>query len=293
MYSFGKLAVLGGDARMTVAAEYLKRRGWTVERWGGTADTVGSWQEAVSDAAAILLPLPSSSDGVRIHCPTSIDAQLRFFSLIKALKAGTLVLGGRLSEIWCRQAEEAGVVAEDYYLSEVFQLKNALPTAEGAISLALNALPVTLQGSQFAVIGYGRIASLLAEKLHLLGGKVTVYARKERDLAHAEIRGLRAVRLDEDGGGDAFLEIDRDTRMIFNTVPSRILTEPALRRLPSTCILMELASPPGGFDPAVADRLGLKWMLASALPGKCFPESAGIALAQTVESRLEARLRNG
>lgn len=283
------IVFLGGDARMAVAAESLRESGWHVQTWGMT-DTDGeatAWQNAVANAHTVILPLPSSADGVRINCPRQPQLKLRFLSLLKELKQGSLILGGRLSPIWIEQAEAAGMVIEDYYESELLQMKNALPTVEGAIMLAMNELPVVVSGSHFSVIGYGRIASLLAEKLHALGGNVTVYARKTRDLAHAELRGFKAVRLMGEQGQDSILEIDPRCRAVFNTVPAQILSELVLRRIPSSCILMELASLPGGFDPSVAERLGLRWILASALPGKCFPESAGRIIAEVIADRLE------
>ena len=48
-------------------------------------------------------------------------------------------------------------------------------------------------------------------------------------------------------------------------------------------MLMELASlPPGGFDTVAAVEMAFPLIIASALPGKHFPESAGNIIADTL-----------
>ena len=40
-----------------------------------------------------------------------------------------------------------------------------MPTAEGAIQLAMEELPITLHGARVLVIGYGRLGRVLADRL--------------------------------------------------------------------------------------------------------------------------------
>ena len=282
----GKLAILGGDDRQRYMPNTLRANGWEVASWGiNLREDTPNWESAVEGADAILLPLPASEDGVRIR--TSLENSPRFATLLQRLDPRACrILGGKLPKAWIDLAVAKGFDILDYFDSEALQMRNALPTVEGAIYLALSKLPVTLCGNKVAVLGYGRIASLLAERLLALGAHVTVYARKERDLAHAEIRGLTARQLRGEGDGSSLCEIPWDCRVIFNTIPSRILSSEILEHLPRGCILMELASFPGGFDFPSAERAGLCPLLASALPGKLFPESAGKILAQTVSEIL-------
>lgn len=51
-------------------------------------------------------------------------------------------------------------------------IMNAVPTAEGAIQIAMEQTDVTLHGLPVLVIGHGRIGSLLARRLAALGAKV-------------------------------------------------------------------------------------------------------------------------
>lgn len=284
-----KLAVLGGDQRQIYMLRELRNDGWQAAAWGlGEASTDADWRPAVLGAQAVLLPLPASEDGVRIRCPLQSGASLRFSVLLEALPPGVRLLGGRLPPLWLETAGARGIAVLDYMESEVLQLRNALPTAEGAILLAMQELPVTLHGLPVAVVGYGRIGALLAGKLRALGADVTVCARRESDRIRAGLQGMRAARILPGGAGELPCTLPQGCRAVFNTVPCRILTEPVLARLPADCLLLELASAPGGFDPVCAARLGLRWLLAPALPGRLFPESAGAILAQTLSGLLRA-----
>ena len=94
-------------------------------------------------------------------------------------------------------AAEAGVRLVDYYSREELSVYNSVPTAEGAIAIAMNELPVTISGCSAQVIGYGRVGRTLAAALRGLGASVTVYARREADIAWAGVRGCIARRTAE------------------------------------------------------------------------------------------------
>ncbi len=290
-----KIAVLGGDTRQIFMAQSLIRDGFSVGVWGlgdkGAAlledHYEENWKTAVQNAEILLLPLPASTDGVRLNTPLQGQQEsLRLHLLLESF-SGKLLLGGRISSALQEAAQKKGISCIDYYDSEILQLKNALPTAEAAISLAMQELPVTLDGSNFAVIGYGRIASLLAEKLYALGGAVTVFARRQEALTQAELHHHKAVPLLAEKGYKGLDRIPSDCRVIFNTVPERIFAGEILQKIPSNCLFVDLASAPGGIDFQAAEGRGIRALWATALPGKYAPESAGVMIAQTVKLLLE------
>ena len=277
-----KWLIVGGDRRPLAAARYLRGQGIAVEAWGLDEDFIEvDWKNAVKSANILLLPLPVTTDGVRIQCPLIKSDGIRFASLLESVRSDALVLGGKFPELWAEQAKQADVRLCDYYLSESLQMKNALPTVEGAIMLAMQALPVTLDGCSVAILGYGRIASLLAERLVALGADVTVFARKERDLAHAAIRHCKAIALKGVDTESSLCHLPEQCRIVFNTVPERIVSHKILEFWRRDCVLIELASLPGGFDTLSAEKMGFHLILAQGLPGKLFPETSGMIIAQT------------
>jgi len=290
-----RLAVLGGDARQIAMVHALSTFGYEVFCWGlgecneavGSAMVGKCWDEVVAQSDAIVLPLPFSSDGVRLNCPLEADAPWPRITAILDAARGKQVYGGRLSEEMIAYARERGIVTTDYFQSESLQLRNALPTAEGAIAIAMKELPVTIDGLCCAVIGYGRIGRLLSQKLKALGATVTVYARRSEIRAEAEVNGHSARPLSEENGYSDLRKLPPNCRAIFNTVPVWTLTRDILEEISKNCVLIDLASAPGGIDVGAAQELGLRSVWGTALPGKCAPESAGIILAQTLHELLE------
>lgn len=275
---------MGGDRRQIAAAMYLRGKGIALTTRGlGERSVEVDWKSEVENADVLLLPLPVTTDGVRIQCPLDEGNGIRFSSLLEAVRQDAFIFGGKIPDLWVQQAKDAGVQICDYFHFEGLQMRNALPTVEGAIMLALEALPVTLDGCSVAILGYGRIGSLLAERLVALGANVTVFARKERDLAHARLRHCRSIPLND----FSLCQLSDECRIVFNTVPERIVTEKVLMSWNRDCVLMELASLPGGFDTVFAEKMGFPLIFAQGLPGKHFPETAGKMIAETVLDYLD------
>ena len=165
----------------------------------------------------------------------------------------------------------------NYAKTDYFKTLNAIPTAEGAIALAMQHSERTIFESDCAVIGYGCIGYALSKRLSALGAKVTVYARSESALAKARADGMCSRQIGLLGR--------QDHDIIFNTVPAMVLGHNQLKYLKNTFII-DLASKPGGVDFEAADALLIKYVHALALPSKCAPVTAGEILADTVISIL-------
>lgn len=263
--------VIGGDARSFWTAERLRAEGREVKTYGvpNLADT----------------PLPARLEQIVLPFPSFQGALLRGKAAVPAeevlCRAGGAVFGGCFGA-WGAEFATRGVKVHDLYGSEPLTTANAVPTAEGAIQLAMERSPVTLHGASCLIIGYGRIGKVLALKLRGLDAAVTVAARRAADRALAEAAGLNA---DETG---VYRRGLAQYDFLFNTVPAPTLTEEQLRLLSPDCVLIELASLPGGIPAEVCQHLGLSYVFAPGLPGKCAPKAAGSLYAQSVLDILAA-----
>ena len=161
-----------------------------------------------------------------------------------------------------------------YARREEYRIANARLTAEGAIALLR---PETgLSGAHVLLLGYGRIARLLARELQKAGALVTAAARSAEQRAWAEAEGVEALPLDALSGALGRFDV------IIGTIPAPVLTEPLLALVREDAVLLELASAPGGIDAAAAHERDLRYIRAPGLPAKYAPERAAVILRDAV-----------
>ncbi len=292
MAFYRTLAVLGGDGRQPALCEYLVRRGHTVRVFGlpqekiaAPVEVCADWRDTLTGADAVILPLPASPDGRHVHMPLGGEGELPLLKeLFCQTPSGTPILGGRFSPAVKRLAEETGALAVDYFESEGLQQKNALPTAEGAVSVLMREIPRTVSGLSVAVTGFGRVAKALIRLLLAMGAHVTVGARRTDDLLAARAQGCRTVQLT---GVDSLRKLANGQTVIFNTVPHWLFSDEVLAGMSTDTVIIDLASAPGGVDSEAAARRGIRVIFALSLPGKYAPYTAGEIIAETVLSYLE------
>lgn len=277
-------AVIGGDLRQVHLSGLLAaENGYSVLAVGFdreielSPDVVQckSAAEAVQKAGCVILPLPFTVDGVTVNAPYA-RAPLPLEEIWGAADTTTLIAGGRLTEKVWDISRHRGFKLVDYYDREELAVLNTIPTAEGAIQIAMEELPITLHGARCLVTGYGRVAKMLCHDLNALGAEVTGCARKYSDLAWMKAMGLRAVHISR------LADVISDFDVVFNTIPAVVLTEAILSHLRRGCLVIDLASKPGGVDFETAGHLGLKTVWALSLPGKVAPLTSGAIIKDTI-----------
>ena len=230
MNNINKIAVLGGDQRQCAAAKELGKRFSSVFAWGiydslGTTDNIvycEDYKEAVSGASAVILPLPVSTDGIRLNCPFyGDDIKPSLTDILNCIEPCSLVIGGKIPAVFLENAGKRGIGVRDYLELEEFQIRNAYITAEAALSIAMNSLDINLMGANVAITGYGRIAKHLIRLLRAMDVNVTVAARKESDLAWCYSLGCNIIKIgDSPELRDNIYKLIKGYDIIYNTVPS-------------------------------------------------------------------------
>ncbi len=292
-----KIGILGGDRRMIKAISCLSSNYecavWGFSKLYGTEsekhlkDSVRciDCDSAIRGSDAIILPLPATSDGVRLNAPLSAKGgegdDVRLSSIAEKMKKGSLLLGGMLPPLFKRYAAEHGINVQDYYDSEEMQILNSVPTAEGAICACMEELDVTVSGMRAAVVGYGRVGRTLATRLRALGADVFAVARSKRDLSWAKCDGCIPIPLDE------YRSVPVRCGAVFNTVPSLVFDGELLSLVGRDTVIFELASKNAGVDIKTAEEKGIKVVSLPSLPGKTSPETAGEVICSVVGSMIE------
>lgn len=237
--------VVGGDMRQAKLAELLADDGhtvhtWALERADVTVERAADLKEAVL-ADCVVLPLPTIGEGGLLNTPLS-EEKVPLQRVLAALRPGQVVCAGKVGPEFQSQAEEKGVRLFDYFAREELAVANAVPTVEGAIQIAMEELPITIHGARILVLGFGRIGKLLAHRLDALGAKVSVAARKWPDLAWAQAYGYTPEHMESLDGYLCGYDL------VVNTVPVQILNSERLSDLRPGCLVIDLASKPGGAE---------------------------------------------
>ena len=294
------IAVIGGDMRMVYLAEMLAKENNVITFGYDTVDTnkseangfnsarrrnnakaiqADSLKQAINESEIIIAPIPFSKDGKNVYTEFSKN-KIPLKELIQYCRGKKLVTGAISKEVY-NFVQGSNVKIIDLMQNESLAVLNTIATAEGAIEVAMRRMQKTIHGSKVLILGFGRVAKVVAQKFKGLSANVTCAARKQEAFAWIEACGYKCLNINELGGN--LNEYD----IIINTPPALILNKEKLKLLKQECLVIDLASKPGGVDAEAASELGINFEWALALPGKVAP----VTSAQYIKMIIDFILR--
>ena len=275
--------VVGGDPRQAALAALLADDGHSVHTYalerGGGMECEPS-MDGADRADCVVLPLPASGPEGKLNAPLAAQEH-EMAQVLDALRPGQLVCAGMTDRALEDMAAARGLVLRDYFAREELAVMNAVATAEGAIQIAMEELPITLHNAWVMVVGFGRLGRALAPRLRALGAQVWVCARRHEQRAAAESMGLGSERLER--LSDWLCSYD----LVINTVPALVLGVEELAALKEGALVIDLASRPGGVDMEAAAALNVRVIWALSLPGKVAPVTSGRYIKDTIYHIME------
>lgn len=270
--------IIGGDMRSYYLANSLKKNGSNVKLCGFDRLTKCCTLLQALDSDILVFPIIPFEKGKKVVSPFS-DETITLENCDISDKERIIFTGK--TDLFLKEFPKINPdMVKSYSDSEEFSVKNAVPTAEGAIEEAMKHSDSTICGNKILVCGYGKIGKVLSEMLRGIGAEVTVSARKKSDLAWIDLNGF------EGAVTGRFKDIAQYS-IIFNTVPSLIFDKDILSQLNKDTLVIDLASKPGGVDFNAAKELGIKTVHALSLPGKTAPKSAGKIMESSILDILE------
>jgi len=277
------VAVIGGDARYLVLIEELLASGAGVNVMGlpvksGTAEVVlcSDLDECLAGVKAVVLPILGIDEKGFLHCVLSEQTLVITEEMMAQLPVKTFVFTGLAGSLLKQMTSRLGLCLIELMKLDEVAILNSIPSAEGAVQMAMEMLPITIHGSSAFVLGFGRTGRTLARLLGAMGARTRVVARKAADLARISEMGFTPISFSN------MSKYLNEADIIFNTVPAPVLTAEVLAGLSPETVIIDLASDPGGTDFRAAERLGIRAVLAPSLPGRVAPKTAGRILAQAI-----------
>lgn len=279
-----KFAIIGGDLRTIKLAVMLAKEQNQVYVYGlekaeelkniKNIEQCESIKKAIQEVEIVIGPIPFSSNGKTINMPFS-DKEISIREMMHVINAKVLIAGGITPEVY-EMANDEYIEIIDIMKREELAVLNTIATAEGTIQVAIENTNKIIHGSEILILGFGRIGKVLARKLAGLSAKVTCAARKDEDLAWIQAYGHKATNINSLGENLKLYDI------IINTVPHIILNEERLKYIKKDCLLIDLASNPGGIDKKSVKDNKLKFVWALSLPGKVAPITTAEFIKDTI-----------
>ncbi len=298
LYNFG---IFGGDLRQVHMAAAFLAKGFRVavyslaEADDGSKDKPAilppsgtnlhraqSLDELCHISRVLTGPVPMSGNQIDIYS-VNPAADLTVSHIAYLLKEHHILIGGNIPAALIQHCSCRNIAVYDIMKNEKVAILNAVATAEGTIMEAIKSSSINLHGSSCLVLGYGRCAKVLAQKLKALDASVTVAARNPEALAYAYAAGLNSVPL------HSTKSLLPSFNFIFNTIPAFILDKSCLELIDREAVIIDISSAPGGLDFDYARALGLNASLVPGLPGKVAPKASSDILAGEIISFLKER----
>lgn len=283
-----QVGIVGGDLRIIRLAEMLIKENYKIytyglEKYNFNSDILKckEIEEINNNCKYIISGIPFSKDEKYIYAPFS-NKSINTNEVLQELTYKTLITGA-VNENIKQVAKTSKVNIIDLMNIEELAILNVIPTAEGAIQVAMEQTEFTIHNSKCLILGFGRIGKVLAKKLKALGAEVYCVARKESDLAWIKTFGYNGIHIDN-------LEENLENRydIIFNTIPTLVLDSKKLELIKNKeTLIIELASSPGGIDLRKTEECDIKVIKAMGLPGKVAPITSAEYIKKTLEKILK------
>lgn len=279
-----QIAFIGGDARTLEVIQRLTELDAIVSLIGfdnlkqsfvGAAHTELT-EELFTELDAVLLP-PVGTDDEGYVEGVFTSKELRLLpEHIARLPKHAKIYTGMAKPYLKKLCSTHSITLVELFERDDVAIYNSIPTAEGALLLAIQNTDITIHGAVSVVLGFGRTGATMARTLQGLGAKVLVGVRRNEHFARAYEMGFQPFYTSE------LTKHVGNADLLFNTIPSLIVTGEVIAAMPPRTVIIDLASKPGGTDFRFAERRGVKAILAPGLPGIVAPKTAGRIIASVV-----------
>lgn len=287
-----KVLLLGGDARQLEIIHKLCELDAQVTVCGfeqkneihPKAVAVELNQHALQDLDALILPAVGTDDEGFIHTVFSSESLQLTTEHVAALPKQCTIYAGMAKSYLKKLCHDNQLKLVEMFERDDVAIYNSIPTAEGALMMAIQHTDITIHRSNALVLGFGRTGISMARVLQALGANVYFGVRRSEQYARAYEMGFKPFYTKD------LEHYVSNIDLLFNTIPTMIITAQIIEKLQKSAVIIDLATKPGGTDFQFAEKLGVKAILAPGLPGIVAPRTAGLLLADCLSQLMEEEL---
>ncbi|WP_445488730.1 dipicolinate synthase subunit DpsA [Niallia sp. 03133] len=271
------ILIMGGDFRQVEVIKKLAEMQAAVylvgfEEWKFKKENVFYLNLLQTDFRifdAILLPVPGVNEKGKIEssfCSTDLFLEKE---MVEQTKKDCILYTGIITPFLDRLQKETNRKLVALFNRDDVAIFNSIPTAEGALMLAIQHTSFTIHNANVMILGFGRVGITAARLFSSVGAKVHVCIRNPADAARVIEMGLIPVFVQN------LSTAAREINIFLNTIPFCILDASIISSMSKDALIIDLASKPGGTDFAFAKEKGIKTIWALGLPAKVAPKTAG------------------
>lgn len=292
MLSSLHIAVLGGDDRYVHVITQLLNQGAKITAVGyptvlfNNKNITCSTIEHVDfeRVDALLLPVAGMDAEGNIQSFDKMETFKLTKSMLQKTPSTCTIFTGTAND-WLRNlVKETSREMIVLFERDDIAIANSIPTAEATLQIAMEETTETIHNTNVLIIGYGRVGKTMAHLFHQVGANVSVAARKDYDLAEITMKKYHAINIKN------IHDQLSNQQIIINTVPAIVLGENELEKVTTNCLVIDVASKPGGTDFSKGEQLGIHTIHALGLPGKFAPTTAGNIIANVLTTLLQRKL---
>jgi len=286
------IGMLGGDKREQEIARLAAATGAQVRAHGFPWPERGiTGVQHLDDPAAVLkgarfalFPIPGIAASGALFAPAAAAPIVPDRAMLAGMAPRAHIILGWADTNLKANAATLSIELHEYEWDRSLMLQRTPAIIEGLLKIVIENTAITIHNANACVVGQGTIGAVLARYLVALGARTHVAARNAEQRAAAYVAGATPHLLAD------LAKLAPRLDLVFSTVPSRVVGEDVLSRLPKTALIVDLAAPPGGVDFDAAKRLGLNAIWGRGL-GSRAPVTVGASQWGGIRERIEAIVR--
>lgn len=285
------IGMLGGDQRELEIARRAAATGADVRAhgfpWPGTGIPgvrhFDSPAAVLAGARFALFPIPGIAASGALFAPAAPAPIIPDRALLSRMAPRAHIILGWADAKLKADAQALSIKLHEYEWDRSLMLQRTPAIIEGLLKIVIENTAFTIHNATACVVGQGTIGAVLARYLVALGAHTHVAARNPEQRAAAYVAGATPHALED------LPQLAPRLDLVCSTVPSRVVGEDVLSRLPKSALIVDLAAPPGGVDFDVAKRLGVTAIWGRGL-GSRAPLTVGASQWGGIRARIEAIL---